>query len=651
MSGKTFAEKVLGAAAGAIVFRKPDLVLSHDNTASIEKIFRKMKGEQPFDPSRLVITLDHNAPPTNAKLANDYLQIRQFVRSAGITRFHDAGEGICHQLMSQYARPGMIVVGSDSHTCTAGALNAFAAGIDRTETAGIWKTGETWFRVPESLKVTLTGEMPPGVFAKDIALYLIGRITAEGADYLSVEFHGDGVATLTIDDRMTIANLASEMGAKNCAFPPDEMLKKFLGKSNRFTPENISSGESQGGSGADRTAAIEASSSSGTNKLPAQTAYISSGVTRASAREAHSGLGDAAFGIWADADARYVKESTLDLGALFPVVSAPHQVDHVKAVDEVAGTPIQQALIGTCTNGRLSDLQVAAEILRGKTIAPGVQLQVIPASREIYLEAIRSGLAEIFLQAGASILTPSCGPCLGTGQGIPADGTTVISTANRNFLGRMGNKNAAIYLASPATVALSAIEGKITSPAPGNHHFPAGKKPAPTVTITPGDNRRHNGVWNYTDADNLNTDQMFAGNLTYEINSSEPEKILPHLFKGFDPAFADAVKNGDIVIAGENFGCGSSREHPAVGLSYAGVRAVIARSVNRIFFRSAINQGLTLLVLPEAVKAYRPNDAVSVSLSEGVVTIAGQEFRFNPLPSKLMEILEKGGLVCALNDQ
>ncbi|MBP7505391.1 MAG: 3-isopropylmalate dehydratase large subunit, partial [Prolixibacteraceae bacterium] len=443
MCGKTFAERVLGGAAGAIVFRKPDLVLSHDNTASIEKIFRKMKGEQPFDPSRLVITLDHNAPPTNAKLANDYQQIRQFVKTTGVSRFHDAGEGICHQLMSQYARPGMIVVGSDSHTCTAGALNAFAAGIDRTETAGIWKTGETWFRVPDSLKVTLTGKLPPGVFAKDIALYLIGRITAEGADYLSVEFHGDGVATLTIDDRMTIANLASEMGAKNCAFPPDEILRDFLGEANA--------------------------------------------------------------GVWADTDAQYVKEITLDLNTLFPVVSAPHQVDHVKAVDEVAGTPIQQALIGTCTNGRLSDLQVAAGILRGKKIAPGVQLQVIPASREIYLEAIRSGLAEIFLQAGASILTPSCGPCLGTGQEIPADGTTVISTANRNFLGRMGNKNAAIYLASPATVALSAIEGKITSPAPGNHHFPAGKKPAPTVTITPGDNRRHNGVWNYTDADNLNT--------------------------------------------------------------------------------------------------------------------------------------------------
>lgn len=637
MTGKTFAEKLLGAPVGAIVFRKPDLVLSHDNTASIEKIFRKMKGEHPFDPSRLVIVLDHNAPPTNAKLANDYLQIRQFVKAAGVSRFHDAGDGICHQLMGCHARPGMIVVGSDSHTCTAGAFNAFAAGIDRTETAGIWKTGETWFRVPDSLKVTLTGSLPPGVFAKDIALYLIGMISAEGADYLSVEIHGEGVASLTIDDRMTIANLASEMGAKNCVFPTDEVLKAFL-ESGTPSPAIGFHGEDKEVS----AGASEVPEHGSRNSIPEIT----------SEHDTLSGSGNDYFGIWADADACYVKEITIDLGSLFPVVSAPHHVDNVKAVDEVAGTPIQQALIGTCTNGRLSDLQVAAGILRGKKIAPGVQLQVIPASREIYLEAIRSGIAEIFLRAGASILTPSCGPCLGTGQGIPADGTTVISTANRNFLGRMGNKNAAVFLASPATVTLSALEGKITSPAtPQEHHFPYGKGAVKTVTITPGDNRRHNGVWYYADADNLNTDQMFAGNLTYEINSSEPDKILPHLFRGFDPRFAETVKNGDIVIAGENFGCGSSREHPAVGLAFAGVQAVIAKSVNRIFFRSAINQGLPLLVLPEAVKAYRPGNKITVSLREGVVTIGDQRFRFDPLPAKLMEILEKGGLVKALKDQ
>jgi 3-isopropylmalate/(R)-2-methylmalate dehydratase large subunit len=587
MRGKTFAEKILGAPAGSIVFRKPDLVLSHDNTASIEKIFRKMKGLRLCDPDRLVVTLDHNAPPTNAKLANDYKQIRLFAEASGISRFHDVGEGICHQLMTDHACPGMIITGSDSHTCTAGALNAFATGIDRTETAGIWKTGETWFRVPESLKITLTGNLPEKVYAKDVALHIIGSLSAEGADYLSVEFHGDGLLNLSLDDRMTIANMVSEMGAKNGVFPADEVLHSFTGT--------------------DST------------------------------------------GIWADPDAVYMRAITIPLDQLYPVVACPHQVDNVKAVDEVAGIPIGQALIGTCTNGRISDLRVAARVLKGRKAARGVQLMVIPASREIYLQALREGIIETFLEAGANILSPSCGPCLGTGQGIPADDINVISTANRNFPGRMGNSKAAIYLASPATVALSAIEGKIVSPASfGNHKFHTGRKPVQRISIPPPEIRKSNGVWDYSDADNLNTDQMFSGNLTYEINSTEPEKIVPHLFKGFDIHFAEMVQKGDVLIAGENFGCGSSREHPAVGLAHAGVKAIIVKSVSRIFFRSAINQGLPVIVLPEAVNAYHPGDNAEVRLKDGIAFLGNQKFPFPPLPDKLMVILENGGLVNTL---
>lgn len=587
MAGKTFVEKVLGASVGTIVFRKPDIVLSHDNTASIEKIFRKMHGDRPYNPLSLLITLDHNAPPTNAKLANDYQQIRKFVKANGITGFHEAGEGICHQLMADYARPGMIIVGSDSHTCTAGAFNAFASGIDRTETAGIWKTGETWFRVPDTLKVVLKGKLPVGVFAKDLALWIIGTIGSDGADYMSVEFHGDGLKYLTIDDRMTIANMASEMGAKNAVFPPDSVLQNFLG--------------------------------------------------------------DIAGGIWSDTDAIYKQELSINLNNIFPLVACPHHVDNVKAVDEVAGTPVGQALIGTCTNGRLSDLRLAAQILKGNKIAEDMQLLVIPASKAIYLQALKEGIIETLLEAGGNILSPSCGPCLGTGQGIPADGINVISTANRNFSGRMGNKNASVFLASPATVALSAIEGKITSPCKvvGRQFVQPGKL-TKTVVIAPGENRRNNGVWEYQDVDNLNTDQMFAGNLTYEINSSEPEKILPHLFKGFDSRFAETVKNGDIVVCGENFGCGSSREHPSVGLVQAGVKAVIVKSVSRIFFRSAINQGLPVIVHPQAVDAFNSGEKLEVLFKEGKLLVGDQEFFFEPLPEKLMNILEKGGLVKAL---
>lgn len=587
MAGRTFAEKIFGARAGTIVFMKPDIVLSHDNTASIEKIFRKMKGTKLSDPGKLMVTLDHNAPPTNAKLANDYEQIRQFVHTNGVRKFYDAGEGICHQLMGQHAGPGMIVVGSDSHTCTAGALNAFATGIDRTETAGIWKTGETWFRVPESMKITLKNRMPEHVYAKDLILSIIGHIGADGANYLSVEFHGEGVRHLTVDDRMTIANMASEMGAKNAVFPADEVLADFTG--------------------------------------------------------------DHLDGVWADPDAEYASELVIDLSELFPVIACPHQVDHVRALEEVAGTPVGQALIGTCTNGRFSDLQIAAEILRGKKIAGSMQLLIIPASRKIYLEAIEAGIIGALVASGANILSPSCGPCLGTGQGIPADGCVVISTANRNFQGRMGNKNASIYLASPATVALTALNGYITNPgSAAGHTFRQARHQNRLLPVSQGDLRRFNGVWDYHDADNVNTDLMFAGNLTYEINSSEPEKIVSHLFRGFDESFANLVEKGDIVMCGENFGCGSSREHPVVGLAHAGVQAVLAKSVSRIFYRSAINQGLPVVVLPAAVEAYRRGDFVEINLNEGKVKVGEKEFEFKPLPGKLMQILEGGGLVNAL---
>lgn len=582
----TFAEKILGAPAGSVVFRRPDLVLSHDNSASIEKIFRKMKGERLFDASRLVLTLDHNAPPTNAKLANDYLEIRKFAKKNGIENFHDAGEGICHQLMARYAKPGMLVVGSDSHSCTAGAFNAFATGIDRTETAGLWKTGETWFRVPESLKITLSGRLPSNVSAKDLALYLVGMLGAEGADYLSVEFHGEGVSTLEIDDRMTIANMASEMGAKNAVFPPDELLYGITGE---------------------------------------------------------------VAGVWADPNARYLREIHIDLGTLCPVVACPHQVENVKTAAEVEGTPIGQALIGTCTNGRLSDLRIAASFLKGKKVNRNVMLLVIPATKEIYLQAIREGIAEILLEAGANILSPSCGPCLGTGQGIPADGTTVLSTANRNFRGRMGNNQASIYLASPATVAVSAVNGFISSPGVcGNSPLPFTRVHKETAAIPAGQYRKYNGVWDYHDLDNISTDQMFAGNLTYEINSSDADRIIPHLFAGFDRQFAGNIRKGDVIIAGRNFGCGSSREHPSVGLSAAGIRAVIVKSASRIFFRSAINQGLPVIMLPEAVEAYQPGDPVEADVRRGLVIVGNRQFPFQPLPEKLLEILETGGLVNAI---
>jgi 3-isopropylmalate dehydratase small subunit len=332
-------------------------------------------------------------------------------------------------------------------------------------------------------------------------------------------------------------------------------------------------------------------------------------------------------------------------------VAGPHHVDNVKALSEVEGTPLNEGLIGTCTNGRIEDLREAAAVLKGKTVAPGFQLLVTPASRKIYQQAIDEGLVKIFLDAGANILSPSCGPCLGTGQGIPADGYNVISTANRNFKGRMGNPNSNVYLASPAVVALSAVAGKIVDPRGGSHNdkFPYSVEQSGTVEIPEGELRKINGVWNYKDVDNLNTDQMFAGNLTYKVLSSDPESIIPHLFAGFDKQFSANAAEGDIIIAGDNFGCGSSREHPAVGLAHIGVKAVIVKSVNRIFFRSSVNQGLPIIVSPEVVDAYNKGDKVDIDFVAGEITVGDKVFKFSPLPDKLMAIFQAKGLVNFIN--
>jgi 3-isopropylmalate dehydratase small subunit len=384
---------------------------------------------------------------------------------------------------------------------------------------------------------------------------------------------------------MTIANLASEMGAKNAVFPADDILIEFYGKKVK--------------------------------------------------------------GVWADKGAVYCREIEIDLGKLFPVLAAPHNVDNIISVADAAGTEVHEGLIGTCTNGRIEDLRIAAGILKGRKVRKGFQLHVIPASQKILLQSVEEGLFKILADAGANILTPSCGPCLGTGLGIPAPGHTVVSTANRNFLGRMGNKDAKIYLASPAVVALSSITGVITDPRKkkGDEKFPYEVPQSKTFLIQKGEERRSGTVWNYSDVDNLNTDQMFAGKHTYNVLSTDPVAIMPLLFEDFDPSFSKYVKAGDIIIAGDNFGCGSSREHPSVGLAYAGIKAIIVKSVNRIFYRSSINQGLALIVHREAVEAYRLGDVVDISFEKGIIKVGTVSFSFEPLPEKLQQIIEKKGLV------
>jgi homoaconitate hydratase family protein len=413
----TFAQKVLARAAGLdsvvpgqIVAVKPDHLLTHDNTAAIiGKIGDDLGKHGVVRKDLSVIVLDHVAPAANEKTATGHAQVREFVAKHEIDNFYDVGVGVCHQVVVEkgHALPGKVLVGSDSHTCSYGAVNAFSTGVDRTEAAALMLVGETWFKVPPTIKITLTGELKPPVSAKDLILTIIGDISAGGATYQAVEFHGN-VAPLSIEDRFTIANMGIEMGAKIAVFPFDEVTEAYL---------------------------------------------TSVGVDR-SAYEP----------VWADSDAQYVRELTYDMGAIEPVVALPHKVDNVKPVGEVEGIEINQALLGTCTNGRLSDLRAAAKILDGKSVDSSVRLLVLPASREVLEEALADGTIKTLVAAGGVLLPTGCGPCLGAHQGVLAPGERCLSTANRNFKGRMGCKEAEIYLASPETVAASALKGKVTDP-------------------------------------------------------------------------------------------------------------------------------------------------------------------------------------------
>lgn len=413
--GKTFAEKILAQKAGVedvvpgqIVSVRPDKLLTHDNTSSIAKTFRKIGVDRVADPEMNVIILDHVVPAANETYAQSHRETREFVRQQGIAAFYDIGEGICHQVLPEqgHALPGLLIVGSDSHTPSHGALGAFAAGIGRTEAAAVMATGEIWLRVPESIRIDAEGTFPPMVSAKDLVLRIIGDIGADGADYKSVEFGGPAVRSMSVASRQVLCNMAAEMGAKNGYVAPDDVTRDWL-----------------------------------------------AGRTVAEYQE-----------IAPDSDATYVEVLRYDVGLLAPQVARPHRVDNVVPVTEAAGIRIDQALIGTCTNGRLEDLEAAAGILRGRTIAPTVRLLVLPASREVLLEATASGFMTDLVAAGATLLNPGCGPCLGAHQGCMAPGERTISTANRNFKGRMGSREAEIYLASPATVAASALTGVITDP-------------------------------------------------------------------------------------------------------------------------------------------------------------------------------------------
>lgn len=410
--GKTIVEKILSQRSGTdayaddIVTAPVDVIFCHDGNRPLgAEVFDAYGAKKVCDQQRVIQIMDHAPSAPTESVAKMHAYMRDFAKRQGI-KLYECGEGSCHQLISEkgHVRPGNIVVATDSHTCTHGAMNALATGVGVSDLTCAMITGSLWFRVPQTIKVVLNGNLPKGVFAKDIILYLTGLLGANGANYQALEFCGDGVHSLSVEGRMTITNMVIELGAKCGLMPYDDKLCAWL-------KERIE-GEING--------------------------------------------------VFADSDAFYCRVVEVNLSTLVPQIAKPHKVDNISPIPDVEGMPIQHAIIGTCTNGRLEDLEIAAKILDGKKVKEGVTLIISPASRTVYLEAIKYGYIEIFLKAGASIAIPGCSACSGGSYvGIPADCESVITTANRNFKGRLGNPNSFLYLASPATVAASALTGKI----------------------------------------------------------------------------------------------------------------------------------------------------------------------------------------------
>ena len=412
--GSTLAEKILSeksgadARAGDIVIAGVDLAFVQDTTGPLTvRQFRTAGFQEISDSICAAVFLDHASPSPNWELSNDHILLRDFARGTGCL-IYDVGDGVCHQIVAKsLARPGELVVGSDSHTVTAGGLGAFACGMGSTDVAVVLHLGKTWLRVPESIRVLVTGKLAGAVSGKDLVLHLIGQIGADGATYKALEFGGSAIDRMSVSQRLTVANMAIEAGAKAGLFPSDEMTREYLHEQGR-----------------------------GEDYRP----------------------------LAPDADTVYERTIEIDVSSLEPTVARPHTVDNTVPVGELKGTKIQQVYIGTCTNGRLEDIAAAARVLKGRQRHPQTRLVVAPASRSVLLEAIGAGYIETMLHAGAVILPPGCGACLGMHEGVLGDGESCLTTANRNFQGRMGNPKAFVYLGSPATAAASAVTGEITDP-------------------------------------------------------------------------------------------------------------------------------------------------------------------------------------------
>ena len=588
--GMTMTQKILAAhagldhvEAGQLIEAQLDLVLGNDITSPVAiHEMDKMTVDTVFDKDKIALVMDHFIPNKDIKSAEHCKCVREFACRHDITNYFDVGQmGIEHALLPEKGLTvaGDVIIGADSHTCTYGALGAFSTGVGSTDMAAGMATGKAWFKVPSAIKFNIVGKPKKWVSGKDVILHIIGMIGVDGALYKSMEFVGEGIKNLSMDDRFTIANMAIEAGGKNGIFPVDDLAIEYMKEH---------------------------------SKRP-YTAYE------------------------ADEDAVYEAEYTIDLSTLEPTVAFPHLPENTKTISEI-GEPVvvDQSVIGSCTNGRIDDLRVAARILKGRKVKKGLRCIVIPATQAIYLQAMEEGLLKIFIEAGAVVSTPTCGPCLGGYMGILAAGERCISTTNRNFVGRMGHVESEVYLASPAVAAASAVTGYIC--APEELGLEGG------VLIMQAKGR----AFKY--GDNVDTDVIIPARY---LNSSDPAELATHCMEDIDNTFVKRVQKGDIIVATKNFGCGSSREHAPIAIKAAGVSCVIAETFARIFYRNAINIGLPIIECPEASKGIDEGDEVEVDFDSGMIynRTKGTEFKGQAFPEFMQKIIKAEGLVNYINAQ
>lgn len=618
---------------------QPAYVMTHDNTGAVIPKFRSIGAKKIANPRQPVFTLDHNVQDTSEQNLQKYRKIESFARDLGVD-FYPAGRGIGHQIMCEegYAWPGTLAVASDSHSNMYGGLGCLGTPIVRTDAAALWATGRTWWQVPPVAKVELRGKLRPGVSGKDVIIALCGVFNKDEVLNHAVEFLGEGVKSLSIAERLTIANMSTEWGALAGVFPVDEMTIEWLRQRAAFI--------------ARRGLAGVPSDADGNGIHPR--------LNEKRIAELEKRLPE----LRADKDAYYAKELVLDLSAVQPFVSGPNGVKVMAGVGELSrkNLKIHKAYLVSCVNSRVEDLAEAARVAAGKKVAGGVEFYIAAASSEVQAESEKRGDWQKLLEAGAIPLPPGCGPCIGLGRGLLQDGEVGISATNRNFKGRMGSPNAQAYLASPAVVAASAIAGKIDFPGEWDAEMPRGeirvnlKKSAVggEVRILKGFPETLEGELIFCHQDNLNTDGIFPGKYTY-IDDFTPQQQAQVVMENYDPEFGKIAREGDILAGGFNFGTGSSREQAATALKYRGLQLVLAGSFNETYKRNALNNGYLAVEAPELVNdlkqrfgkeklTVRSGVIARVNFRKSVVEAGGKSYPIDPVGIAAQELVLAGGL-------